>query len=59
MNPGTLWETTLNPETRTLLRVGVSDEEESLLGLKMLMGADSTTRNEMIREGAQWLNLDL
>lgn len=38
MNPEQLWETTMNPETRTLIRVQVEDEVRSSKRVTTLMG---------------------
>lgn len=59
MNPSTLWETTLNPKTRSLLRVCVKDEELVRQGLQALMGSDSSTRYELIRSHAADLEIDV
>ncbi len=59
MNPDTLWDTTLNPETRTLLKVVAEDEAAAGEGLKALMGSDSSTRYDLIVSSAGSLELDL
>jgi DNA gyrase/topoisomerase IV subunit B len=59
MNPDTLWETTLDPETRTLLRVGIHDEQEVADALKDLMGSDPATRYELIQRNAEKLEIDV
>ena len=38
MNPEQLWETTMNPDTRTLIRVQVEDEVRSSKRVTTLMG---------------------
>jgi DNA gyrase subunit B/topoisomerase-4 subunit B len=48
MNPSTLKETTLDPERRTLLRVGVSDPTETDRTIQTLMGRDVAPRFEFI-----------
>ncbi|MDD2943850.1 MAG: DNA topoisomerase IV subunit B [bacterium] len=59
MNPDTLWETTLDPETRTMLRVTMRDAEESDRVLTELMGSDPSERSRMIKESASDLTLDV
>jgi len=48
MNPATLKETTLEPGRRTLLRVAVSDREETDRTIQTLMGRDVLPRFEFI-----------
>lgn len=59
MNPDTLWETTLDPETRTLLRVSIHDEQKVADTLKDLMGSDPATRYELIQRNAEKLEIDV
>ena len=59
MNPKTLWETTLDPKTRNLLRVKVDDELEVNAILESLLGKDSSDRYRMIQENAYRLDLDV
>ena len=59
MNPETLWETTLDPEQRTLLRVSMEDEEAVTEAFKALMGSDPSTRYRLICESAESLDLDI
>lgn len=62
MMPETLYETTLNPETRRLLRVEIASGEESETELAMmeLMGRDAEPRFNFIMSHAQEAeNLDL
>jgi len=59
MNPDTLWDTTLSPKTRTLLRVTMDDAEQVQEALLALMGSDSSTRTELIQEYAEQLDLDI
>lgn len=59
MNPDTLWETTLDPEHRTLLRVSVKDEESVLAAFQNLMGSDPSVRYRLICEKAANIEVDV
>ncbi|MCC6952593.1 MAG: type IIA DNA topoisomerase subunit B [Deltaproteobacteria bacterium] len=59
MNPATLWETTLDPETRTLLRIRAEDAEAVASELKELIGSDSSLRLRLIQERASQIDLDV
>ena len=52
MNPIQLWETTMNPENRTLLKVQINDIVQSESLFDTLMGSDSFKRKEFILENA-------
>lgn len=59
MNPSQLWETTMNPETRTLKRVTVDDIEAANNMFDMLMGEDVPPRKKYIQTHAKSANLDI
>lgn len=60
MNPEQLWATTMNPETRTLLRVRLEDAVEASHTFSILMGDDVEPRRAFIqRHAAEVRNLDV
>lgn len=60
MNPEQLWETTMNPETRTLIKVSIEDAYEAEQVFDRLMGDDVEPRREFIQQNARYVqNLDI
>jgi DNA gyrase subunit B len=60
MNADQLWETTMNPETRTLLRAEVDDAAEADAVFTMLMGERVEPRKDFIKTEARKVqNLDV
>lgn len=53
MNPGELWETTLNPENRVLKQVDIGDAQEADKIFDILMGKEVSPRKEFIQSYAR------
>ena len=52
MNPEQLWDTTLNPANRTLLKVEINNSEEAEEYFSMLMGKEVEPRRDFISNNA-------
>jgi DNA gyrase subunit B len=59
MNAEQLWDTTMNPETRTLRRVTIESAAETDRIFSMLMGDDVPPRREFIEKNARYANIDV
>jgi DNA gyrase subunit B len=58
MNAEQLWETTMNPENRTLRQVTIENATESDRIFSMLMGDEVPPRREFIERNAVYANID-
>ncbi|MGN1299730.1 MAG: DNA topoisomerase (ATP-hydrolyzing) subunit B [Clostridia bacterium] len=60
MNPEQLWETTMNPKTRTMIKVTMEDAMKADAIFNVLMGEDIAPRKEFIEKNAKSVkNLDV
>lgn len=59
MNPKTLWETTLNPKTRTFIQITIEDIDATNEMLQGLMGRDSSDRYRLVQENAHRIEVDV
>jgi len=59
MNPGELWETTMDPTRRVLKRVSIGDAEAADRIFDILMGTDVASRKSFIQSNAKSANLDI
>ena len=59
MNATQLWDTTMNPEMRTLRQVSIENAAEADNVFSMLMGEDVAPRREFIEENATYANIDV
>ncbi|MEI7511048.1 MAG: DNA topoisomerase (ATP-hydrolyzing) subunit B [Candidatus Peregrinibacteria bacterium] len=60
MNPEQLWETTMDPEQRTLFKISIEDAEKADKTFEMLMGAEVLPRKKFIQSRARYAkNIDV
>jgi DNA gyrase subunit B len=60
MNPEQLWQTTMNPETRTVLQVSIENAADADRTFSILMGDEVEPRREFIEKNAKYVrNLDV
>lgn len=59
MNAEQLWDTTMNPETRTLRRITIESAAEADHIFSMLMGDEVPPRREFIEQNARYAKLDI
>ena len=58
MNAGQLWDTTMNPEVRTLRQVAIQNAAEADHTFSMLMGDEVAPRRDFIERNATYANID-
>jgi DNA gyrase subunit B len=60
MNPGQLWSTTMNPDTRTILQVSIENAADADRTFSILMGDEVEPRRDFIEKNAKYVrNLDV
>jgi DNA gyrase subunit B len=59
MNPEQLWDTTMNPKTRIVKKISITDAERADLTFTTLMGDEVAPRKKFIQTHAKMANLDV
>jgi len=59
MNDSQLWDTTMNPDTRTLKRVTIESATEADMVFSMLMGEEVAPRRDFIEKHAKYAKIDV
>jgi DNA gyrase subunit B len=59
MNPDQLWNTTMNPENRSMKQISIDDAQEADQVFAMLMGDEVPPRKKFIITHAKLANLDI
>jgi DNA gyrase subunit B len=59
MNPSTLWDTTLNPKKRNIMRIRIDDQDLVAQVFENLMGKETGERYRLIQENAHRLEVDV
>jgi len=58
MNPEQLWDTTMNPENRTLRQINIENAAEADAIFSMLMGDEVEPRRDFIEKNATYAKID-
>ena len=59
MNPEQLWETTMNPDNRVIVKITIEDAEKADEAVTILMGDKVEPRRQFIEKNAIYANLDV